>query len=111
MIVRVPANDPTLATPPPALRRADGDSLRGLAAPVSPIASDARCYQALDLFAADPTLLALPVVDDHGTPVGLLNRFTFLQSLSGAERTATRPGGGRRPDERLAARRRRGHVD
>jgi len=85
MIVRVPANDPTLATPTPALRRADGDSLRGLAAPVSPIPSDARCYQALDLFAADPTLLALPVVDDHGTPVGLLNRFTFLQSLSGAE--------------------------
>ena len=85
MIVRVPANDPTLATPTPALRRADGDSLRGLAAPVSPIASDARCYQALDLFAADPTLLTMPVVDEHGTPVGLLNRFTFLQSLSGAE--------------------------
>src|SRR3954447_2410838 len=83
MIVRVPANDPPLATP--AFRRADGDSLRGLAVPVSPIASDARCYQALDFFAADPTLLAIPVLDEHGTPIGILNRFTFLQSLTGAD--------------------------
>jgi diguanylate cyclase (GGDEF)-like protein len=83
MIVRGPANDPPLATPTPALRRADGDSLRGLAVPVSPIAHDARCYQALERFAAEPTLLAMPVVDEQGTPVGLLNRFTFFQSLSG----------------------------
>ena len=66
------------------LAPADGDSLRGLAAPVSPIRATPADL-ALDLFAADPTLLAVPVVDEHGTPVGLLNRFTFLQSLSGAE--------------------------
>jgi diguanylate cyclase (GGDEF)-like protein len=85
MIARVSANDPPLATPTPALRRADGDSLRGLAVPVPPIASDARGYQAVELFATDPTLLAIPVVDDQGAPVGILNRFTLLHTLSGVD--------------------------
>ena len=88
MIVRVPANDPTLGD---ADARLAPGRWRQPSWPRRPrfagIASDARCYQALDLFAADPmpTLLAMPVVDEHGTPVGLLNRFTFLQSLAGAE--------------------------
>ena len=62
MIVRVPANDRPLATPKPALRRADGDSLRGLAMPVPPIASDAGGNQAVELFATDPTLPTIPEV-------------------------------------------------
>src|SRR5262249_45074490 len=34
------------------------------------------------LFAAEPTLYAVAIVDPGGRPVGLLNRFKFLEELS-----------------------------
>jgi diguanylate cyclase (GGDEF)-like protein len=34
-----------------------------------------------EAFLADPTLYALAVVDDHGTPIGLINRFRFRETL------------------------------
>jgi diguanylate cyclase (GGDEF)-like protein len=49
-----------------------------------------------EAFIADPTLYALAVVDDHGTPIGLINRFRFRESLwqqSGAETLKNRPVG------------------
>jgi diguanylate cyclase (GGDEF)-like protein len=34
-----------------------------------------------EAFLAEPTLYALAVVDDHGTPIGLINRFRFRETL------------------------------
>ncbi|HZL95555.1 MAG TPA: EAL domain-containing protein [Vicinamibacterales bacterium] len=49
-----------------------------------------------EAFIADPTLYALAVVDDHGTPIGLINRFRFRDTLwqqSGEETLKNRPVG------------------
>jgi diguanylate cyclase (GGDEF)-like protein len=49
-----------------------------------------------EAFIADPTLYALAVVDDHGTPIGLINRFRFRETLwqqSGEEALKNRPVG------------------
>ncbi len=49
-----------------------------------------------EAFIADPTLYALAVVDDHGTPIGLINRFRFRETLwqqSGDENLKNRPVG------------------
>ena len=49
-----------------------------------------------EAFIADPTLYALAVVDDHGTPIGLINRFRFRETLwqqSGEETLRNRPVG------------------
>jgi diguanylate cyclase (GGDEF)-like protein len=49
-----------------------------------------------EAFIADPTLYALAVVDDHGTPIGLINRFRFRETLwqqSGEETLKNRPVG------------------
>ena len=49
-----------------------------------------------EAFFADPTLYALPVVDDHGTPLGLVNRFRFRETLwqqSGEDVLRNRPVG------------------
>lgn len=54
-----------------------------LARPVAPLAPDTPCEHAQETFVADPGLFALPVVDPGGRPIGLLNRFKFLESLSG----------------------------
>jgi diguanylate cyclase (GGDEF)-like protein len=35
-----------------------------------------------EAFAADPSLHALAVVDDHGRPLGLINRLAFFESLA-----------------------------
>ena len=34
-----------------------------------------------EAFFADPTLYAVAVVDEHGTPIGLINRFRFRETL------------------------------
>jgi diguanylate cyclase (GGDEF)-like protein len=54
-----------------------------LARPVPPVSPDTRSEQAAESFAADPGLFALAVVDAEGRPIGLLNRFKFLERLSG----------------------------
>ena len=49
-----------------------------------------------EAFIADPTLYALAVVDDHGTPIGLINRFRFRETLwqqSAEETLKNRPVG------------------
>jgi diguanylate cyclase (GGDEF)-like protein len=49
-----------------------------------------------EAFIADPTLYALAVIDDHGTPIGLINRFRFRETLwqqSAEETLKNRPVG------------------
>ncbi len=49
-----------------------------------------------EAFIADPTLYALAVVDDLGTPIGIINRFRFRETLwqqSGDEILKSRPVG------------------
>jgi diguanylate cyclase (GGDEF)-like protein len=59
-----------------------GDTLAALAAPVPPLRPGASAMTAYEAFSAEPSLYAIPVVDDHGLPVGLINRFKFLETLS-----------------------------
>ncbi len=82
MTVGGSANDPALARAPSTTRQYGTDSLRGLAVPVGPLAPTASCGQAAHQFEADPTLLAIPIVESTGNPIGILNRFTFLSALS-----------------------------
>ena len=53
-----------------------------LAHPVPPVWPNTRCETVAQSFTDDPTLYALAVVDANGTPIGLLNRFKFLERLS-----------------------------
>lgn len=65
-----------------------------LARYVRPLAPETVCGRAQEIFANDTGLFALPVVDASGSPVGLLNRFTFLERLSarfGRELTVSKP--------------------
>jgi len=59
-----------------------GDTLAALAAPVPPLRPAASAMTAYEAFSAEPSLYAIPVVDEHGLPVGLINRFRFLETLS-----------------------------
>ncbi len=59
-----------------------GDTLAALAAPVPPLRPATSAMTAYEAFSAEPSLYAIPVVDDHGLPVGLINRFKFLETLS-----------------------------
>jgi hypothetical protein len=42
----------------------------------------ASAMTAHEAFTADPTLYAIAIVDDHGVPLGLINRFRFRETLS-----------------------------
>jgi diguanylate cyclase (GGDEF)-like protein len=53
-----------------------------LAVPIEPIGPDTSTTLAYDAFSAEPGLSALPVVDDERRPIGLINRFEFLEALS-----------------------------
>ena len=50
---------------------------------VEPLSADALCEDARDAFAQDLGLFAVPVVDSSQRPVGLVNRFKFLERLAG----------------------------
>jgi len=54
---------------------------RDLAVAVEPMGPEAANEQAYQRFVADPTCMALPVVDD-GLPLGLLRRQDFLESFA-----------------------------
>lgn len=54
---------------------------RDLLQQVTPLASSVSNEAAYQLFAGDPNLFAIPVVDD-GVPVGLLRRHHFLESFA-----------------------------
>ena len=72
------------------------DTLAGLLRPTPPLRPSASAMGAHEAFIADPTLYALAVVDDHGTPIGLINRFRFRETLwqqSGEETLKNRPVG------------------
>ncbi len=61
---------------------------------VSPLSVDSQCETAHEAFVQDPGLFALPIVDGMGRPIGLVNRFKFLEQLSrrfGHESSLTRP--------------------
>ena len=72
------------------------ETLAGLVRPTPPLRPSASAMGAHEAFIADPTLYALAVVDDHGTPIGLINRFRFRETLwqqSGEETLKNRPVG------------------
>src|SRR6266542_5478705 len=58
------------------------DSLAGLVVLIEPIAPDALCILAHDLFLQNSRLHVIPVVDARERPVGLLNRFRVLEGFS-----------------------------
>ena len=57
-------------------------SAGALARYVEPVSPDHPALQAKDRFRIDPNLQAIPVVDVNDAPVGLLNRFQFLERLA-----------------------------
>jgi len=80
----------------PRTNPAPDETLAGLVRPTSPLRPSASAMGAHEAFIADPTLYALAVVDDHGTPIGLINRFRFRETLweqSGEESLKNRPVG------------------
>jgi diguanylate cyclase (GGDEF)-like protein len=58
------------------------DTIGALVVHVPPLLPDTPTLRAYERFIAEATLYAIPVVDDGGRPVGLLNRFKFLEALS-----------------------------
>ena len=66
------------------------ETLAGLVRPTPPLRVISSALSAHEAFQADPTLYALAVVDDHGVPVGLINRFRCGSSTAPTpSRTAT----------------------
>jgi diguanylate cyclase (GGDEF)-like protein len=57
------------------------ETLAALVRPTPPLRPSASALSAHEAFFADPTLYAVAVVDDHGTPIGLINRFRFRETL------------------------------
>jgi diguanylate cyclase (GGDEF)-like protein len=53
-----------------------------LAANVEPLSPHATCELARDAFDRDAGLFAVAVIGDNGVPVGLVNRFRFLERLA-----------------------------
>jgi hypothetical protein len=66
---------------PPGLSGPD-DTLVGLVNVVEPLQADAPTQRAYEAFSADPALYALAIVDEAGCPIGIINRFKFLEALS-----------------------------
>jgi signal transduction histidine kinase len=71
---------PSLALIDPS-RGADRTAI-GLARFVPPVRVDTPCDTARQAFAADRALYAIPVLDHDRRPVGILNRFKFLERLA-----------------------------
>jgi diguanylate cyclase (GGDEF)-like protein len=62
---------------------ASGASRAGdLAALVPPLPAGASCERARDAFEADSSLFAVAIVDAESRPIGLINRFKFLERLA-----------------------------
>jgi diguanylate cyclase (GGDEF)-like protein len=57
------------------------ETLAGLVRFTPPLLVTSSALSAHEAFEADPTLYALAVVDDHGTAIGLVNRFRFRETL------------------------------
>ena len=65
-----------LASTPPRARASD------LASPVPPLSADDTCERARDLFDRDAGIFAVAIVDADRRPIGLINRFKFLERLA-----------------------------
>lgn len=61
---------------------ADFDAIRTLLVEVDPMGPDALGEEVHERFAANPKLHALPIVREDGVPVGLVNRYRFLEAIS-----------------------------
>ena len=61
---------------------APDDTLAGLVTATAPMRPAASAMTAHEAFTADPNLFAIAVVDEHGAPLGLINRFRFREALS-----------------------------
>ncbi len=59
-----------------------GDPLTSLVVSGHPLRPSDPISDTHETFSADPTLYAIAVVDDDGLPVGLINRFKFLECMS-----------------------------
>src|SRR5262245_24129546 len=55
---------------------------RDLAAPVPPLPARSTCESARGIFDRDSGLFAVPIVGDDERPIGLINRFKFLERLA-----------------------------
>jgi len=53
-----------------------------LTQPVPPLRPSATCEEARNMFDRQPDLLAIAVVDDGMRPIGVINRFRFLERLA-----------------------------
>ncbi len=53
-----------------------------LAPHASPLPADASCERARDAFEGDASLFAVAIVDEQARPIGLINRFKFLERLA-----------------------------
>jgi diguanylate cyclase (GGDEF)-like protein len=91
---------PSLPTQPTEWMRAAapvpdmGGTLADLVQPVPPLRPEVTGQAVYETFARTPNLYAVAVVDKAGRPIGVLNRFRFLESLSrpfGMELYAGRP--------------------
>ncbi len=69
-------------TSAPDLPIAVDDTLGSLISHIQPLSPDSPVSAAYGAFTADPTLYAIAVVDADRRPVGLLNRFKFLEAFS-----------------------------
>jgi diguanylate cyclase len=67
--------DPQISVQPPA-------HARDLATAVAPLPAAATCERARDAFDHDGGLFAVAIVDEDGCPIGLINRFKFLERLA-----------------------------
>jgi diguanylate cyclase (GGDEF)-like protein len=65
----------------PRTEPAPEETLAGLATPTAPLRPSSSAMSAHEAFLADPTLYALAVVDEHGAPLGIINRFRFRETL------------------------------
>ena len=59
----------------------DDETLAGLVRPTPPLRPSASAMSAHEALFSDPTLYSVSVVDDNCTPIGLINRFRFLETL------------------------------
>jgi diguanylate cyclase (GGDEF)-like protein len=61
------------------------EDLAGLGVQTPPILRNTPLFTVHDAFSSDKLLYALPVVDEAGLPVGLVNRFKFFEMLSSGD--------------------------
>jgi diguanylate cyclase (GGDEF)-like protein len=61
---------------------ADFDAIRTLLVEVPAMGPDALGEQVHERFAANPKLHAIPILREDGVPVGLVNRYRFLEAIS-----------------------------